>query len=108
MTPSNPRLSGSWNHPQYVREQLEKLGYKNIAITPHAYEHTAPSPDIMAKKMRHAIMLHTLGWGVERKEKGWELRQAVESVLRAQQGDCEVKVTSVVLLITAQRGHIME
>lgn len=48
-------------------------------------------------------MLHTMAWGDERRDKGWELGQTIEKVLRDQQGDGPVEIRSVVLLITAKR-----
>ena len=86
-----------------MRSQLETLGFHDITITPYAFDQRATSPRDMARKMRHVIMLHTLGWGAERQDKGWKLGERVERCLRDQQGDGEVKIRSVVLLVVAKR-----
>lgn len=103
LAPPSSRLSGSWNHPRYVRDQLRQLGYIDISIKPHPIVHTASTPKHFAKKMRHVLMLHTAGWGEERQDKGWALGQTIEEVLRAQHGEGQVKIHSVVLVITAKR-----
>lgn len=103
LTPPNLRLLTSWNHPRYARSQLSKLGYVDIKVTPHAFKQTAKDARDMARKMRHVIMLHTLMWGEERRDKGWELGEMVERVLRESQGDGEVSINSVVLLISARK-----
>lgn len=48
-------------------------------------------------------MLHTSAWGEERREKGWELGEMIETVLREQQGDGVVSINSVVLIVKARR-----
>ena len=103
LAPPNARLSGSWNHPRFVRSRLEAIGYTNIRVTPYTFKQRAESAEDMACKMWHVLMLHTLGWGEERREKGWELGQTMARVLREQQGDGEVEINSVVLLVTAKR-----
>lgn len=73
-------------------------------MTPFSFVQEASSAEEMVKKMWHALMLLTEGWGDERREKGWELGRSMEQALRAQQGDGKVAITSVALLITAKRA----
>ena len=74
-------------------------------MIPRAIAHRASSAKDMARKMRHVIMLHTQAWGEERRDKGWELGQMVENVLREQQGADDVTISSAILLITAKRPY---
>lgn len=103
LAPPNSRLTGHWNHPRYVSSQLESVGYTDIKITSFPFVQKADSARDMAKKMRHAIMLHTLAWGTERQEKGWELGQMIEKVLQDQRGPGPIEIHSVALLITAKK-----
>lgn len=103
LVPPPGRLFGAWNHPRYVKSQLQELGYTNIEITPYTFTHSAGSAAEMARKMWLVLMLYTMGWGEERKHSGWELGQAVEEALKLQQGEGMVEITSVALLVKAQR-----
>lgn len=103
LAPPSSRLLGNWNHPRYVRDQLQQLGYTDISVEPLPISHSAATPRAFAKKMGHVLTLHTAGWGDERQDKGWALGQSIEGVLREQQGEGRVTIHSVVLLITAKR-----
>ncbi|WWC71756.1 uncharacterized protein I206_105715 [Kwoniella pini CBS 10737] len=102
LTPSPPSGS-SWTHPQSVRKILEEHKLKDIIITPFEFFQYADNPRQMAKKMWPVVKVISSRWGEQQGELGWKVFEKIEELLKRDQGDEEVKIASVALIVTAKK-----
>ncbi|WWC71757.1 uncharacterized protein I206_105716 [Kwoniella pini CBS 10737] len=103
LLPPSPTPGGQWTHPEYLRQILQEEGMTEIEINPYEFIQTALNTEDMARKMHHVVKIVTNSWGIEQQELGWKVFEKIEELLRRNQGDGEVKITSVALIITAKK-----
>jgi hypothetical protein len=96
--------TGYWHDPTFVRSTLADLGLTNIKISPFDFKQTAESPIDMARKMRVVVPIMTGGWKPEmKKERGWEVFERIEEIMKGEFGDGPCHIRSVALIVTAAK-----